>query len=416
MTPVEYTTCCIVGCGPAGSVLGLILARAGIEVVVLEKHADFFRDFRGDTVHPPTLQILDELGLIDRYFELPVQRVKMMKIVSDQGVLPFADFTTGKARYPFVTYVPQWDFLNMLTEEARRYPTFSLRMQAEVRTVLTEGDRVSGVRYLTPHGERELRASLTVGADGRHSIVRDSAGMVPTDFGAAMDLLWFQVSRKDTDPDETFVRLTRGYVFPMVCRGTYWQMAYVVPKGVYEKLRRHDIRALRAMVRRVLPFLGDRVDEIESWDRIGFLEVQVNRLKRWHRPGLLCIGDAAHASSPVAGFGANLAVHDAVAAANAVAEPLRRGRLSPRHLARVKRRRQLPTMLTQAIQAIAQRDIVEIDNPLTSDLLDALPTELDLDRVVDLPLPLPSRVFRRLARHVMTVGLRSEHVRVRSSL
>jgi 2-polyprenyl-6-methoxyphenol hydroxylase-like FAD-dependent oxidoreductase len=284
-------------------------------------------------------------------------------------------------------------------------------MNAEAVDLLTESGQVCGVRYRTPDGAGELRALLTVAADGRHSRIRDAAGMVPKDFGAAMDLLWFRVSREPSDPAETFVRLTPGYVFAMVQRGTYWQMAYVVPKGVYQKLKAHDVQAMRTIVRHALPFLGDRVGEIRDWAEIGFLEVQVNRLKTWHRPGLLCIGDAAHASSPVAGFGANLAVHDAVAAANALAGPLRRGHVTQRQLARVKRRRQLPTALTQVIQALAQRDIVELPDLLAPERLEALPTSLDLDHVVDLPLALPQRIFRRLARHVMTAGLRSEHVR-----
>jgi len=404
--------CCIVGCGPAGAILGLILARAGVDVTVLEKHADFFRDFRGDAIHPPTLGVLDELGLIDRYFELPLQRDLAMKIVTNEGVLPLADFADSTAKYPYVTYVPQWDFLNMLTEEAKRYPNFRLLMQAEGVDLLTSGATVSGVRYQTPDGPRELAATLTVAADGRRSRMRDRAGLVPKDFGAPMDLLWFRISRIPTDPKDTFVRLVPGYVFAMVQRDTYWQVGYVVPKGTYQKLRVHDVDALRTILRHALPFLGSRVDELASWDLVGFLEVQVNRLTKWHRPGLLCIGDSAHASSPVAGFGVNMAVHDAVAAANAVAGPLRRGRLTTRHLARVKRRRQLPTILTQAVQRLVQRDIVEVPDLLDPQRLAALPTTLNLDTEVDLPLPVATRVFRRLTGRVVTAGLRSEHVRV----
>jgi 2-polyprenyl-6-methoxyphenol hydroxylase-like FAD-dependent oxidoreductase len=404
--------CCIVGCGPAGAMLGLILARAGIDVVVLEKHQDFFRDFRGDVIHPPTLHVLDELGLIDRYFELPVERELAIKIVTNEGLLPLTDYANPKAKYPYVTYVPQWDFLSMLTEEAKRYPTFRLLMQAEGVDLLTRGDSVRGVRYRTPDGVHELAARLTVAADGRRSRMRDSAGLVPRDFGAPMDLLWFRVSREPTDPKDTFVRLAPGYVFAMVQRGSYWQAGYVVPKGTYGKLRVHEVDALRTIVRHALPFLGSRVDEIGSWEQVGFLEVQVNRLKRWHRDGFLCIGDSAHASSPVAGFGINMAVHDAVAAANAVAGPLRRGRLTGRDLARVKRRRQLPTVLTQAVQRLVQRDIVEVPDLLDPQRLAALPTTLNLDEEVDLPLPVVTRVFRRLTGHVITFGLRSEHVRV----
>ena len=404
--------CCIVGCGPAGAILGLILARAGVDVAVLEKHEDFFRDFRGDAIHPPTLGVLDELGLIDRYFELPVQRVLAMKIVTNEGVLPLADFADSKAKFPYVTYVPQWDFLSLLTDEAKKYPNFRLLMRSEAVDLLKDGTAIGGVRYQTPDGPHELAARLTVAADGRRSRMRSSAEMVPKDFGAPMDLLWFRISREPTDPEETFVRLVPGYVFAMVQRGTYWQIGYVVPKGVYQKLRAHDIGALRTILRHALPFLGSRVDELESWDPVGFLEVQVNRLTKWHRPGFLCIGDAAHASSPVAGFGVNMAVHDAVAAANALAGPLLRGRVTERDLARVKRRRQLPTILTQAVQRLVQRDIVEVPDLLDPERLAQLPTTLDLEHEVDLPLPVATRVFRRLTGRVITAGLRSEHIRV----
>lgn len=404
--------CCIVGCGPAGAILGLILARAGVDVTVLEKHQDFFRDFRGDAIHPPTLGVLEELGLIDKYLELPLQRDLAIKIVTNEGVLPLTDFANPKAKYPYVTYVPQWDFLSLLTEEAKRYPNFSLLMQAEGVDLLTSEDTIRGVRYQTPDGPRDLTATLTVAADGRRSRMRTCAGLVPKDFGAPMDLLWFRISRLETDPKETFVRLVPGYVFAMVQRGSYWQVGYVVPKGTYQKLRTHDVAALRTILRHALPFLGSRVDELESWDLVGFLEVQVNRLTKWHRPGFLCIGDSAHASSPVAGFGVNMAVHDAVAAANAVAGPLLRGRVTERDLARVKRRRQLPTILTQAVQRLVQRDIVEVPDLLDPQRLAALPTTLDFENEVDLPLPVATRLFRRLTGRVITAGLRSEHIRV----
>jgi len=404
--------CCIVGCGPAGAILGLILARAGVDVVVLEKHEDFFRDFRGDAIHPPTLGVLDELGLIERYFELPVQRVLAMKIVTNEGVLPLADFADPSAKFPYVTYVPQWDFLSLLTDEAKRYPNFRLLMRAEGVDLLSEGTAIRGVRYRTPDGTHELATGLTVAADGRRSRMRASAGLVPKDFGAPMDLLWFRMPRVPTDPEETFVRLAPGYVFAMVQRGTYWQIGYVVAKGTYQKLRAHDVGALRTIVRHALPFLGSRVDDLQSWEQVGFLEVQVNRLTKWHRSGFLCIGDAAHASSPVAGFGVNMAVHDAVAAANAIAGPLRDGTLSERHLARVKRRRQLPTILTQAVQRLVQREIVDVPDLLDPQRLAALPATLNLDQEVDQPVPAATRLFRYLTGRVITAGLRSEHVRV----
>jgi 2-polyprenyl-6-methoxyphenol hydroxylase-like FAD-dependent oxidoreductase len=285
-------------------------------------------------------------------------------------------------------------------------------MQAEGIDLLTDDGAVTGVRYRCPDGERDVNATLTVAADGRDSRLRDRAGLVPKDFGAPMDLPWFRISRIDDDPQETFVRLVPGYTFAVVQRGSYWQMGYVVPKGVYQKLRRHDVGALRTILRHALPFLGERVEELQSWDQVGFLEVQVNRLTRWHRRGFLCIGDSAHASSPVAGFGVNMAVHDAVAAANAIAGPLQAGRLRPRHLARVKRRRQLPTILTQAVQRLVQREIVEFPDLLDPERLGALPATLDLDHEVDVRLPVATRVFRNMTGRVITAGLRSEHVRV----
>jgi 2-polyprenyl-6-methoxyphenol hydroxylase-like FAD-dependent oxidoreductase len=412
-SPVRTTGCCIAGCGPAGAILGLLLARAGIEVVVLEKHADFFRDFRGDTVHPPTLQVIDELGLLDRFFELPHQKVTLLKVVTDRGALPFVDFTGAGGRFPFITYVPQWDFLTMITEEAARNPTFTLLMKTRATGVIEEGERIVGVRYSSPDGDGEIRAPLTVAADGRDSVVRDCAGLVPKAQGAPVDLLWFQIPREETDPNETFLRLTPGHVFPMLNRGTYWQAAYIIPKGANEALRRNDVEVFRTIIARALPFLADRTGVIRSWDDVRFLQVQVNKLKRWYRPGLLCIGDSAHASSPVGGFGANLAVQDAVAAANVLTEPLRQGQVTDYQLARVQARRNLSTTVTHAMQAIVQRRAI-IDHPTArspeTSPSEHMPAHLDFDRTIEIPASRLMRLFGRFSHHLMANGLRTEHV------
>jgi 2-polyprenyl-6-methoxyphenol hydroxylase-like FAD-dependent oxidoreductase len=356
----EETTCCIAGCGPAGAVLGLLLARAGVDVVVLEKHDDFFRDFRGDTIHPSTLQIIDELGLGERFAAVPQQHVSKLSALTDQGLVTVANFDGMKLAHPYISFVPQWDFLDFLTDAASELPTFELRMGSEVVDLLREKGRVTGVRYRAGGAELELGATLTVAADGRRSIVRRRAGLEPVTYGAPMDVLWFRLSREESDPPETFGRFSAGHIVAMIARGDYWQVGYVVPKGADAALRRQGIETLQASLARLLPPFAERTrHEPASWDEVSTLEVQVNRLRRWHRPGLLCIGDAAHAMSPVGGVGINLAVQDAVAAANLLAGPLARGTLTERDLARVGRRRWLPTVVTQGFQRAVQRRVLE---------------------------------------------------------
>jgi 2-polyprenyl-6-methoxyphenol hydroxylase-like FAD-dependent oxidoreductase len=398
----ERTTCCVVGCGPAGAMLGLLLARAGVGVVVLEKYPDFFRDFRGDTIHASTLQVLDELGLLPRFDQLPQQHTSRISILTDDGMVPFGDFTHLPGPFQYISFVPQWDFLTFVTDEARRYPSFTLRRQAEFVGLVVEDGQVCGVRYRAPDGEHELRATLTVGADGRHSAVRRAAGLAPVEFGAPMDVLWFRVPREDGDPAGTFGRLTPGRLFPMIDRRTYWQGAYTMSKGSYADLQARGIEALRAELRQAMPFLDGRLEEsLRSWDDVGFLEVRVNRLRRWHRPGLLCIGDAAHAMSPIGGVGINLAIQDAVAAANLLTGPLLRGAVTERDLAAVQRRRQLPTRVTQAVQLLIQRNLI---SPL-------------LERRSTATVPRPIRVLlappplRRAIARFMAIGVRNEHVR-----
>ena len=406
-TPPPSTTVCIAGCGPAGAVLGLLLARAGIDVVVLEKHADFLRDFRGDTVHASTMQVLAELDLLEGFQELPQQRTTNITLMTDEGFLPLGDFSRLPGRFQCLSMVPQYEFLDFLTAEAARAPSFALHRQAEVVGLIEENGTVTGVRYRRTDGdgaEGELRALLTVAADGRHSAVRRAAGMTVVEYGAPLDVLWYRLPKGPGDPPGSFARLVPGRLLPMIDRGSYWQGAYTMPKGTVASLKAAGIEALRADVERAMPFLGDRVvTALRDWDDIGFLEVRVNRLRRWYRPGLLCIGDAAHAMSPVAGVGINLAIQDAVAAANALVPPLRRGAVTPRDLRRVQRRRDLPTRITQLVQRAVQRQMFGAAG-------DGLPSG-----GVPVPLRLMSRVppLLRLFSRFMAIGIRNEHVALR---
>ena len=359
MTAAKISTqCCIAGGGPAGMMLGLLLARAGVDVLVLEKHADFLRDFRGDTIHPSTLEVMHELGLLDDLQKLPHQKVPQLNGYFGGLALTIADFSHLPVRCPYLVFMPQWDFLNFLTEHASRYPPFKLRMQAEVTGLLEEDGRVVGLRATTPDGPLEVRASLVIGADGRHSVVRAQASLQVNEFGAPMDVLWFGLSRRPTDPEASMGRFDIGRIFITLNRGDYWQCGFVIPKGSVEQIREKGLPAFRAGVAQLAPFAADRVGELQDWNAIKLLTVKVDRLTQWYRPGLLCIGDAAHAMSPVGGVGINLAIQDAVAAANLLAAPLREGRLAIEDLRRVQQRRMLPTRLTQRMQLFIQNRII----------------------------------------------------------
>jgi 2-polyprenyl-6-methoxyphenol hydroxylase-like FAD-dependent oxidoreductase len=350
------TGCCIAGCGPAGAVLALLLARAGIDVVVLEKHGDFLRDFRGDTIHPSTLEILDEVGLADRFLELPHRKVRRLQIGPPGGGPPL-DFTFErlKTRFPYLVFIPQWDFLDFLTREAARYPGFRLLMNADATGLIVEDGVVRGVRYRHRGGEHELRALLTVGADGRTSATRAAAGLPLVETSPPMDVLWFRLTRRPEEPEAVVARAAPGHFAILIDRGDYWQIADVIPKGAGDRVRAAGLPAFRAEVAALVPDLADRVGELRDWEDVKLLSVRADRLARWYRPGYLAIGDAAHAMSPVAGVGINLAVQDAVVAASALWAPLRRRVVSTRDLAVVQRRREWPTRIVQAAQAAVQR-------------------------------------------------------------
>jgi len=341
------TKCAIAGGGPAGMMLGFLLARAGVDVAVLEKHADFLRDFRGDTVHPSTLDLIYELGLLDAFLDLPHQKIERLSAQIGEARIRMADFSHLPTHCKYIVLMPQWDFLNFLAKQGKRYQTFDLHMQAEAIGLIEEGGRVVGLRARTPDGTLTIRADLVVGADGRHSTVREKAGLESDDYGAPMDVLWFRLSRKSSDDADTFGHAEAGKMMVMLDRGDYWQCAFVIPKGGIAKVKARGLDAFRVAAVQMSPFLADRIGELKSWDDIKLLTVTVDRLRQWSRPGLICIGDAAHAMSPIGGVGINLAVQDAVAAANRLAAPLQAGRVTTEDLQAIQKRRTLPVRFTQ---------------------------------------------------------------------
>jgi 2-polyprenyl-6-methoxyphenol hydroxylase-like FAD-dependent oxidoreductase len=393
--------CYIAGGGPAGMMLGFLLARAGISVLVLEKHADFLRDFRGDTIHPSTLEVMHELGLLQEFLQRPHQAVPTLGAQIGDTFVEVADFTHLPTQCRFIAFMPQWDFLDFLSDHATRYPAFQLRMEAEVQDLILDDGRVTGLWATTPNGELRVRGDLDVGADGRHSTVRNKAGLDVTDLGAPMDVLWMRLSRHPNDPAQTLGRVDNGRIFVMLNRGDYWQTAFVIPKGGFDVMHRRGLPALRDEIAVLAPYLRDRVDQLKDWSDVKLLSVSVDRLRVWHRPGLLCIGDAAHAMSPIGGVGINLAVQDAVAAANILAPRFLQGAVSEQDLEAVQRQRYFPTWATQRLQLILQNRVIgrvlksraKLAPPLALRLLGSLP------------------LLRRIPARLIGLGFRPEHVK-----
>jgi 2-polyprenyl-6-methoxyphenol hydroxylase-like FAD-dependent oxidoreductase len=396
------STCCVIaGGGPSGMMCGYLLARAGVDVVVLEKHKDFFRDFRGDTVHPSTLEAMVELGLLDDFLKLPHQEVTTLSVEIGGKEYRPVDTTHLPTHCKFIALMPQWDFLNFLAEKARAFPSFRLMMEVEAVDLLRDKGRISGVQVKTPEGLREIRSDLVIGADGRHSTVRDKATLPLKEFGTPIDVLWMRIPRLESDPAELLGRVAAGAFLVMLYRGDYWQCAYVIPKGGFDTIQREGIEKFRARIAKASGFAIARMDALKSFDDVKLLTVTVNRLTKWARPGLLCIGDAAHAMSPVGGIGINLAVQDAIATANILAGVLGERMPVLADLEKVQRRREFPTRITQAAQVLIQNNLLaptlaskdEIKAPLFLKLLDAVP------------------YLRRFPARAVGMGVRPEHVR-----
>jgi 2-polyprenyl-6-methoxyphenol hydroxylase-like FAD-dependent oxidoreductase len=395
---------CIVGGGPAGMMLGFLLARAGVEATVLEKHRDFLRDFRGDTVHPSTIELMHELGLLDEFLAVPHNVIRRVGGVVEGQEIIMADFTHLPVKCPYVALMPQWDFLDFIAGHARKLPNFHLHLEAEVTELIREGGRVAGVRAKLPQGSAEFRTDLTVGADGRSSTVRKQAGLKVRDIGAPMDVLWMRIPRREDDPPDTLGRIKAGLFLVMINRNSYWQCAFLIKKGTLDEMRKRGLPDFQQDILRVAPFLGDRVKELDDWDKVKLLTVTVDRLETWHQRGLLCIGDSAPAMSPIGGVGINLAIQDAVAASNLLTGPLLNGTLTEADLASVQKRREPPTRKTQGMQVFIQNHVV--------------------NRVLGDPRPVKIPVFLRLLKYfpalrriparAIGLGFLPEHVETRA--
>jgi len=399
VTTNSRTTCCVVGGGPAGVMLGYLLARKGVPVTVLEKHKDFFRDFRGDTVHPSTLQLMYELGILDDFLRVPHQQITTVGGVYGDFAFKAADFRFLPTHCKFVALMPQWDFLDFLSGKAKQYPTFDLRMEHEAVDLIRNDGTIAGVKVKTPEGDSEIYADLVVGCDGRHSTTREVSGLEVQEFGVPIDVLWFRISRHPDDPDQLLGNINYGKAMVLINRGEYFQVGLIIRKGSFDPIKAQGLDAFRNSLRQIAPYLGDRPKEITDWEQVKLLTVQLNRLRQWYRPGLLCIGDAAHAMSPAGGVGINLAIQDAVATANVLAGSLREKRVTTTLLAAVQNRRDLPTRVTQELQANAHKAFKKVfENPGPAQA----PWQLKI--AVEVP-----GIQRALAR-VIGLGVRPEHI------
>ncbi len=398
---VEQTTCCIVGSGPAGAVLALLLARKGVPVVLLEEHMDFDRNFRGDTIHPSTMQILDEIGLADRLLQLPHAKVSSLPVQTAKGDITLADFHRLKTRFPYIALIPQTDFLEFITTEASRYPNFRLIMGARVEKLIEEDGYIHGVHYRGHDSWHELHAVLTIGADGRFSRMRHLAGFEPIQTSAPMDVLWFRLPRETSDPEQSSGRLAGGHILIMLARNEYWQMGYIIPKGGYQQIRAAGLEQLRQVIGELLPEYAERTNTIQEWKQVSVLSVESSRLHKWYRPGLLLIGDAAHVMSPVGGVGINYAIQDAVVAANILGNDLLQGTAPVSDLARVQRQRELPTRIIQSFQNLVQKQV------LTKVLTAKKPLTISPSLSMLLRVPL----VRDLPARFIAFGPRSVHVK-----
>lgn len=399
-------TCCVVGGGPAGMMLGYLLGRAGITTVVLEKHADFFRDFRGDTVHPSTMKLMQELGLLEDFLKVPHQQISKLEGLFGATPVRIADLSRLDTPCPFIALMPQWDFLNFLDEKGRRFPGLSVRKSTEAIELIREGERIAGVIANGPEGRVRISADLTIACDGRHSILRTQAGLQIEDIGAPIDVLWFRVGKSKDASDGMFARLRTGQMMVTLDRDEYWQCAYVIAKNGIDQVKARGLDHFRANVAEMAPILREHIDDVRSWDDVKLLSVKIDRLRRWALPGLLCIGDAAHAMSPVGGVGVNLAVQDAVAAANLLADKLAAGEgLTLADLDRVQQRRMFPTRVIQAIQVQVQNRVInralsgaDLAPPLLIRLISKCP------------------VLQGMTARLIGIGVRPEHVRTRSAV
>ena len=394
------TTCCVVGGGPAGVMLGYLLARAGVQVTVLEKHKDFNRDFRGDTVHPSTLELMYELGLLHDFLKVPHEELTSVGGVFGDFAFKAADFTRLPTHCKFVALMPQWDFLDFLSGHAKQFPGFDLRMEHECVALVRDQDRICGVEVQTPNGPAEVLADLVIGCDGRHSTTRQASHLELIERGVPIDVLWFRISRRTNDPDQLLGNINYATVLILINRGDYFQAGLLIRKGSFPEMQNDGLDHFRRIIRQIAPYLGDRVEELQDWKQISLLTVQINRLRQWYRPGLLCIGDAAHAMSPAGGVGINLAIQDAVATANLLADPLREGRVTEWWLAQVQRRREFPTRVTQQLQVFAHRGFQQIfRNPG--------PAKAPWQLKVAVQIPGIQHVLAR----VVGLGVRPEHIK-----